>query len=455
MDIAEAVHRIVGRHVRLIAGCVLVVVAVALFLGRHATAEYRATSRLVLDQGDPETQAQSSVAADTARALATGTGLVSAALDKRGIVRDARTVAEHHIRVQALGSSGVLALSVTDRDPNVAIALANELAEATVAARRAVIEGNSEVVSDQMKAQEADLRQQIDDVEQRLKALGHTESVATSGQAPSGQAQSAQAPWTTASQLLRLRGDLTNQLDNIISQRTQTEANQAGHPRGEVLDEAVRPAVRVGDQRPLDVALGGVLGLVLGLAIAAVIESLRPTLVGRAAIGRHLDAPVLAEFQGPPRTWTGADVAVAAMHIELASVPAQVDKVALVSIGRDGADAMDELAGALNEESESLTVAPLHLQSASLSWLHGNGIDSSRTHPWMWRYSDHPRTGLVILAPSTVLQDDLDRAVELGAITGWRLLGVLVYRASTSPRGYVRTRASRNDVVAQPVEPAS
>jgi capsular polysaccharide biosynthesis protein len=410
MNVTEAVARVVGRRTRLILVFLLLGLGLGWVAGSGQTTQYSATARLALDQIAPATQAQASDIADAARALATGPQLVGSVIRKLGVGRDGATVARSHVSVQSLGASGVVALSVTDRDPHVATVLANGIAAATVAAEETVTDGHYLATNDQLSSQATALRHQIDDVDARLTALG-----VTTGAGPSSKAAA----------LLRTRGDLVNQLHGISDQLAQTQINHSLRARGAVLDAAAPPLARVGGHLPLYLTLGGLIGLLVGVGLAAAMESIRPTLVGRAAIGRRVDAPVLLELDGSPQTWTSDAAAAAAMHIELASVPAKVTSVALVTVGDKEPDGMRAFATLLDESLPSLDVSYLGLRSGLLKQ---GRRDDDNGHAAAWKPSAEPRTGLLIVVPNAVLQDDVDRAHELVAITGWPLLGVLVYR---------------------------
>ena len=65
MEFEEVVRRVIGRHWKLIAGCVvLAILAVTQLVPREPT--YTSTARLVLDNEDPASRSEASVIADTA-----------------------------------------------------------------------------------------------------------------------------------------------------------------------------------------------------------------------------------------------------------------------------------------------------------------------------------------------------------------------------------------------------
>src|SRR5919201_10536 len=124
MELNDAIRRTIGQHRRLLAVCLLAGVALALAFAPHGK-EYSASARLVLDMPDPIARQQSEAYADTAKAIATSPSQVSAALHRAGVRRgDPAKFAQKHVSVTALGSSGVIQLTVSDRDARSAAAIA-------------------------------------------------------------------------------------------------------------------------------------------------------------------------------------------------------------------------------------------------------------------------------------------------------------------------------------------
>jgi uncharacterized protein involved in exopolysaccharide biosynthesis len=269
LELGEVVGRIFGRHRKLIAALVLAGLLAGFAIHLDDAPRYSASARLVLDTTDPEDQAQSGVIADTTRAIASGPSLVREALDRIGVRRDATELARRHVSVQALGSSGVMQLSVTDRDPKVAVALANAIAEAVIKARLQVTAGEAASVVRSLDQQLTRLQRQISDLDARIDQAGA-------------------APGS--GQLVRRREALDQQRSQLESERASVETTRAQRPRAAVLDAASPPAQQLPGRRLPDLVLGGLLGLLLGVGAAALVESLRPTLVGRTAIARGTEA---------------------------------------------------------------------------------------------------------------------------------------------------------------------
>ncbi len=144
MELSEAVRRIFVQHWLLIA------IAVALGVGAGALrtlggTSFTATTRLVLDAPDPRTSAESMAIADTVRAIATSPSQVRGALAGQAAAgRDPIDVAKHHVSVSALGTSGVIQLSVSDQNAKVAAAIANALAQEIIQTRLSISTGRAQ-----------------------------------------------------------------------------------------------------------------------------------------------------------------------------------------------------------------------------------------------------------------------------------------------------------------------
>jgi uncharacterized protein involved in exopolysaccharide biosynthesis len=412
LELSEVIGRIFGRHRKLIALLILAGLLAGFAIHLGDAPQYSASARLVLDTSDPEDQAQSGVIADTTRAIASGPSLVRDALAEIGARRDATEMARRHVRVQALGSSGVMQLSVTDSDPEVAVALANAIAEAVIKARLQVTAGQAVTVVRQLDQQLARLQQQISDLDAQID--GAAAAVVGGGQ------------------LLRRREALAQRMSQLENERASVESTRALRPRAAVLDAASPPAQRLPGRRLPDLVLGGLLGLLVGVAAAAAVESLRPTLVGRTAIARGTEAPVLAELVGPPQRhghrhgWVAADVAEAAMHVELVAVAAGVQHVRLMALDRQ-VD-LSNLVQILGDSLKTATVQQADMPTARRRRPGSRaGLEPETLQP----EGDGGRIGLVLVAPTVLKLADLDPVKDFLTISGWPLLGVIVYQ---SPR---------------------
>src|SRR6266508_1758547 len=143
MDIQEIVRRVGVAYWPLI--LVLTAAGVVAPAAYHFNDRpvYTASVRFVVDASDPQITTQSTALADTVRAIATSPGHVAVALDTAGVGRDATTFAQRNVRVQALGSSGVIQLDVRDVDRVAAAKIANALAQDVIATRSTISRGEA------------------------------------------------------------------------------------------------------------------------------------------------------------------------------------------------------------------------------------------------------------------------------------------------------------------------
>lgn len=427
MELNEVMGRVIGRHLLLIATLILAGALGGFAVHMNDAPRYSATARLVLDAPDPTNQSQSAVIADTARAIASGTSLVKDALAAVGVRRDARELALHDVDVQALGSSGVLQLSVIDSDPSVAVALANAIGKSVIQARLEVTAGQAEKVVRDLDRQISQLQAQADSLDRAIDGL-NAQSGGLNAQSGSPRGQ--------LDQLVLQREALSQRLSQLQTERATVEGDRALRPKAAIIDPAGAPAQRLPGRRLPDIILGGLLGLLVGVGVAAGLESLRPTLVGRTAIARGTAAPVLAELVGPPgrrghrHGWDPADVAEAAMHVELVAVAAGVQRIQLMALDRQ-AD-LSNLARVLADSLSTVAVEQVDTPTArrrrqgfrqAQDGEPAGHADPTRDAP----QNGNGRVGLVIVTPTVVKLTDLDPVKDFLAISGWPLLGVILY----------------------------
>jgi hypothetical protein len=424
MELSEAFARVIGRHIAMIAVLVACGLLGSGLLLRGDTSQYRATVRFALDTGDPSTQAQSTVIADTARALATSPSLVAGSLHTIGASRDAVSVAQRDVAVQSLGSSGVVSLSVRDADRQVAGALAKQIASDVIAAHNQVSDGRYQTTLNNLNAAITQTQRDIASTDDHIKAVGPLYEVAK----PTGGVPLSEQPWAEPNQLLRQRSDLVQQLGSLNSERATLAADHSLHAQGALLDVAT-PADRVAGRLVPDLALGGLLGLLAGIALASLIETFRPTLVGRDALARNLGAPVLAEVRGASSV--ESDLAEAAMHIELAAVAAGLDRVGLLSMRRQ----LDvgPMAEILAQSVRGLDIDVITRRTPAGPRQPGDQ-DSPDADPRASR-GGGGTTGVVLVTPKVVQVSELSRIVEFFTISGWPLLGLIVVPARRSALG--------------------
>jgi capsular polysaccharide biosynthesis protein len=399
VELNEAFRRIVGQHWRLMLCFLLVGVGVAALVQEGASKRYTATTRLVLDTQDPKSRAEAAVISDTGEAIATSPEQVRAALSRRQVRRDALDVAAHHVSVHQLGTSGVLELSVSDASPKAAQAIADALAAQVIRVRNAVSTG--------------DLRQVLRSIDAQISHLNRqTAAIDASG--------------TTGPE----RDLLAQRRSTLEGERVTLLSNQAQRPKPSIISAATLPSHPTTSHELPILALGGILGLLIGLGVAGVIELMRPTLVGEAALAREFDAPLLGRLSSN----SDASPSLASLRdrVRVAGEAAGVDCVRLLAAG-PSVD-LKTLATALanGRGPRPQPPHPPKTTRRSRPHVHDVTVDVFDVHTWS---PNGAREGLAVVSPVALKQGDVMDANRLLGLSKLPVLGVITYENATSLRG--------------------
>jgi uncharacterized protein involved in exopolysaccharide biosynthesis len=415
MELHDVTRRIIGRYWWLLA-ILMVVCAGAAAVSRSGGTTYTATARIVLDSPDPTTRVESAAIADTVKAIATSQFQVTEALRTAGADRDPLDVAEHHVSVSGLGSSSVVKVSVSDHDKYVAANVANALAAQVIATRRDVSSGGvpQEVanLSERIDAVSAQISR-TDNVIDRLNVAAANAPTADLGNQLRAQRDAAS----------RRRDFLAQQRSVLESERVSILGAYALRPKPQIISRASVPLRADASGVWPYAVLGGLLGLILGIGLAALIETVRPTVVGGDALARELDAPLLGTLYGGGDGDQAVEaLAPVAARVRLAAEAVGVDEVALLSMKADvdvralarsleaaTRKGPDVLATERSGGRSRTRIVALDLASPA-------GLDERRT------------TGLVLVSPSGVGKADLVDVGHLLRVTPMPLLGLIVYK---------------------------
>ena len=199
--------------------------------------------------------------------------MVSSALADAHVTRDATDLAEHDISAQRLGESTVVELAVKDTDPAAAAAIVKALADRVATFMNDGSRSHFRSTLAKVDAQIATTNRTRDEVETSLAAAIDP----------------------------RVRNTLRARLASLAS----TSSQLAQQRTSLVVADATRDLVVAIDPNSRDVravpssllprsALAVLLGLVLGLAVAVLLETLRPRLADARAVSRLLGVPVLS-----------------------------------------------------------------------------------------------------------------------------------------------------------------
>jgi capsular polysaccharide biosynthesis protein len=395
VDLNEAAQRIFKHHWVLIALVTLIGLGVPLALAQRQGDDYVANARLIIGGADTRDAQEAAALADTALGLATSPSVLNRAISETG-VRRADTDVATGVTITPVGTSGVLELTVTDRDADVATALVNALADQIVALREDVVLGGSRQLLTQTGQQIDALTQNIADIENQ-------------------QARPA-APVAT---LELRRQEAVAQRAALESQRQQLNAELATTVAPRVIDDSADPGTPVSSALPARLAVGALLGLLVGVALAAGLESLRPTL-NRAALARRLGAPLLGHLPRRPEHDGALSDPWLVNYLSLAAKDSGVHSVQLVPVG----PAVDvvRLAEWLDLPGEGGPhVVPLVLDASG-----------SRDEVVAQQQLAETGTGVVVVAPSVVQGQQLADVERYVQLTKRPVIGVISYSDSRS-----------------------
>jgi hypothetical protein len=308
--------------------------------------------------------------------------------------------------------------------------MSNTIAEAVIAARSRVTEGTAAGAVRSLQRQISTLGDQLITLDQRVERL-------------SGKAAASAGDAAKLASAERSRDALSRQLGQLQGELVTIQGQRALRPQAGVIETATAARTLPGRQVP-DYLLGSQLGLLVGVGAAAVRETLVPTVVGHAALARALGAPILADLPMPPDRCGRKDVAIAARHVELAALAGAVTRVEVMSLERDV-----DVSRFLEYLDDELTTPVVHGGASLLGtqrrpiWQGGRseGLGRIDRRPMTGPGAQERRTGLVVIVPDVVRLTALEPARNLLSITGWPLLGVVVFRRANR---YLPPRLPKN-----------
>jgi capsular polysaccharide biosynthesis protein len=437
MEVTQIGRRILAQRWWLILISVLIVAEGVLLLERGQPTTYTANARLVLDTQDPTTRQEAAAIADTAKAIATSQGQVTAALKKAGATGlDPVKVAESDITVSSLGSSGLLQLSVKDRSPGRAAAIANALADGVIQTRLDSTRGDSRTVLADLDKRLADVRTRIARADANIVALN---------------ARAAGAPSAERDAATRQRQSLSTQEGVLESERVSLLTVSAAKPRPDIVSSAIPPAHADPSDLAVHIVLGCLLGLILGIGLSALLEVLRPTVVGGDAVAREFQAPLLGTLRSSPdREGALGDLTRMKSRLSLAMGAARIPSLTLLAAGPE----VD-----LRPLAARLAVVPEPRVATGVAIAAPGGAASSRAQSQgeaaetgsgglrvhagatggVPATNGHPVGGIVVVAPSSMWAADVVQTNELLRVGATPVVGVISY---DRPR---RARTSRGE----------
>ena len=426
MDFSEAFQRIVrGRWVILVV-CVALGIGVGVVVSRSHQSTYTATTRVALGSTTPQTEAEASAVSSVAQAIATSSSQVRDALATAQIQRDPVRLARDDVSVRSLGTSNIVELSVRDREAVSAQKIANALSAELERAWLGIGHGQTPQVV-------KDLNSRLDDLNTKIGALdSQINSVVDPGKGTD--------PVRT---LLARREDLARQAVALETERDRVVSQDALDVRASIIQSATRPTSADSSGQAQTIFLGGLIGLLIGLGIAALAEAMHPTLIGSRRVAAGAGTALLGRLdrlpeQGAP---VPVDVSEVATRIALAASVARVDAVQLVAA--PDVD-LEPLAAALDAESTMTNGQRARARDAKPPTI--SVVDRARLH------RTRP-AGLVVVSPTRMSASALDEVRDLVAISGWPVLGAVTYEHAAffqraGNHGHADTNGAAEDAMA-------
>jgi capsular polysaccharide biosynthesis protein len=403
MDLQEVIRRVLFGHWVVITACVVLAAGGIVTYHLFDTPMYTASTRVVLDAPAPTSGTEATSVADAAKAIVTSPSHVIAALNTAGVVRDPVKLTSN-INLTALGTSGVLLLTVTDSNAIAAAGIANALADDLIktrlavspAAQKAALDTQVSAVTDQIAA----LNVEINSLKDQLQSLPVDNS--------NPQAASVKA------QILadRISADdnevatLTQQLIHLDSERAGL--GSASDTTPSVIDRAAVPTKADPSRLPIDLALALIIGSVFGVALAAGVETFRPTLAGSDSLAKALGVPVLG--------WIPDVSGTLPTRLQLAATAADVHALELVGLGEtlDLASLARSLRGSIGQG---------HREGKGLEIF---AIDDV---PARYRSGQAPASAFVLVANGRIRKGAVEALVDLISLSGRPLLGIIAHKA--------------------------
>jgi hypothetical protein len=455
VEASETGRRIFWRHRWLLLVLVILPVAGVVVLREGQPVTYAATAVIQGQDTTPDSTTQVSAIQSRVAAVATSPEQVQQAISQARVSADALTVAKHEITISPMSSSAIMTITVTDKDPLVALGLARALAPVVVNQLNQLgVASNPELAA--LAKTHTQLVTRRDQLQSELTNDGSVNA------ATSVPVQSLLSQLTAAEQ--ELSNNQAEQQQVLATLTTETGASVVSVPS--VATGASRHAAVYG-------VLAGLLGLIIGLLFAALREVLRPTVAQPAAGARELGAVMFgtAEERGGRIVALGRDLPE---RLNLAAHRAGARTVVLTGPGSPAR--LSSLAARLRatESADGLSLGVTRTETDHGTDTNSNG-DARRpsivgsehravglaTTEWpvgvtSAQSPEQQRTvvtlndirlgappadaALVVVLPRFASHSALDQAADLGVTADWPILGVIGIRR----KGWLATLIDRD-----------
>jgi capsular polysaccharide biosynthesis protein len=462
VEASETGRRIFWRHRWLLLVLVILPAVGVVVLKHDQPVTYAATAVVQGQDTTPDTTTQVSAIQSRVASVASDPAMVQQALTQAKVSRDASQVAKHHVSVTPMSTSAIMAITVTDKDPQVALAVSTSLATAVVNQLNQLgVKGNPELAS--LSQTHAQLVSRATQLQSQLNTVG-ADNAATSVQVQSLLSQLAAAEQ-------ELANNVSEQQQVLATLTTETGASVVSLPTD---------ATAASQHAAVYGALAGLLGLIVGLLFAALREVLRPTVAQPDAGARELGAVLFgtAEERGGQIVALGRDLPE---RLNLAAHRAGVRTVVLTGPGSTTrlSSLAARLRGRLSPVPDGLSLGSARIEADRGDDASQNGdarrpaivgsdyrtvglattdrqvgvtaAQSPETQRTVVTLNDirlgapPPDAALVVVLPRFAPHSALDQAADLGVTADWPILGVIGIRrvgwlAALIDRGATRSR---------------
>ena len=309
MEIDEIAARLLRQYWALVLLCVLApLVAITLMVAKQPPM-YAASARIVSGNTVPASNAQAQALVSQIQGIATGKTTAASALKNAHVTRDVNNFITSHVSVAGLGGSQVVDLTVTDRNPRAAATLAKELAE--------------EVVQQINRTGQSGLSTTLNAIDQEIVRLSEQHGVVATQAAANPKNEQLQS---------KLAG-LNQVIANFSGDRSRLLIQASTQGLASVLDQPVVPEQPQSKALAQKLGLAAVLGLVVGILIAAIAETIRPTVPGARRVSRRLGAPTLGQLKSTEMHGEQTpNLENLAVRLRLAANHAEVSTIALIDV---------------------------------------------------------------------------------------------------------------------------
>lgn len=423
----EAFTRIVRGHPWIITICIALPLLVVVVLQVGKQPAYGSATRVQVATQLAGSTVEADAASTRAVAVVTSPSVVTQALATAGLTEDPTKFVAQHVVVNRIGVSPIVDVLVTTDNAQNSTKIAASLGSQLVDILNQEAQASSQEALTLVESEISTVQAQRNAVATKLLAL------------PAG---------TTAPALTAQLASLDSQLAALNTQHNTLAVDAAAPPLARTIDPATTPDAADPTGLVQRLGLGLLLGVLLALAVAGLVESLRPKASSRAAADR-LEAPYLGDLG------SHASTPLVPIHRRLAELAreAGVTSFVLTPVGRanpaQAAEATHLLASALQAEVEKGTSAVAG--NRVLVMPLGDGAETEATDSALdaeleWRPVDtadlgattDPQSGFVVLVAGRTRVSDLRSVQAQIRASGRPLLAVV------GIRGHLRASSSPN-----------